>query len=72
MARKTNFFHIPVRGDTRKEVDNLKDQLKKKYPDATYDELIKIFIEKQNKITLSDKDIKIIMCKSRGIIIWEI
>jgi len=67
MRRKTNFSHIPVRGDTKKEVDELKQQLSNCYTEATYDELVRILLEKHKKLRLSDNDIKIIVGKMRGI-----
>jgi len=67
MVRKINFTQIGIRGDTKKEIDKLKEELEKCYPQATYDELMKIFLEKHNKITLSDRDVKKIILKTRGI-----
>jgi len=72
MRRKTNFSHIPVRGDTKEQVDKLKEQLAKCYNETTYDEIVRILLEKHRKLKLSDSDVKRIVGKMRGIKIWEI
>lgn len=64
-----NFSHIPVRYETKILVDKLKKQLSEKYNKATYDELMRILINKHNKIVISDKEIKELIAKSRGILI---
>ena len=69
MVRKTNFTQIGIRGETKKEIDELKKRLEECYPSATYDELMKILMEKNSKIIFSNRDIKKIILKERGIII---
>lgn len=66
--RKTNFSNIGVRGDTKKELDNLKRKLSNEYiSNATYDDLIRIFLQKNKKITLSKDELKDIVLKVKGV-----
>ena len=66
--RKTNFSNISVRGETKKEIDELKRKLSNEYlSDATYDDLINIFLRKNKKIVLSPNEFKELFVKSRGI-----
>jgi len=66
--RKTNFSNISVRGETKKEIDELKRKLSNEYlSDATYDDLINIFLRKNKKIVLSPNELKELFIKSRGV-----
>lgn len=67
MGRKTNFAHVPVVNETKRELDELKGKLREKgFYDVTYDELIQIFMEKNRKLALSDIQIREILRRSRG------
>lgn len=66
--RRTNYSNIGVRDDTKKELNELRDRLKEKYPDVTYDELLNIFLKKNQKITLTDAEIKRIIAQCRGVL----
>ena len=66
--RKTNFNNIGVRGDTKKELDELKKRLSEEYiSNATYDDLIRIFLQKNKKIVLSKEEISLLILKSKGV-----
>ena len=66
--RKTNFNNIGVRGDTKKELDELKKRLCEEYiSGATYDDLIRIFLQKNKKIVLSKEEISLLILKSKGV-----
>jgi len=67
MIRKRNFAHIPILNETKSEIDNLKNKLKEKYPDVTYEELVKILLEKNKNVIMSDLELRRLMNKSRGI-----
>jgi len=67
---KKNYAHVPVLEPTKKELEDLKDKLKEFYYEPTYDELIKILVEKNKKVVLSGNDVRKIMNKSRGVRIW--
>lgn len=69
MSRKKNFAHIPVGNETKKEIDELKDKLSEKIPNATYDELIQILLEKHKNLIFNEAKFKRIILKARGIII---
>jgi hypothetical protein len=64
---KRNYSHIAVRDDTKQIVDELKKKLCEKYNDATYDELMKILLNKHEKILISEKEINELIAKSRGV-----
>lgn len=66
--RKTNFSNIGIRDDTKKELNDLKEKLEQKYPDVTYDELMNVLMKKHEKVVLTDKDIKNIIARCRGIL----
>lgn len=66
--RKTNFRNVGIRGETKNELDNLKRKLSEEYiSDATYDDLIRIFLQKNKKITLSKDEIKELIIKVKGV-----
>ena len=66
--RKTSFRNIPVRGDTQKSLSDLKTKLGKQYLDgATYDDIIRILLSKNEKIILSHNELKDLLLKSRGV-----
>ena len=66
--RKTNFNNIGVRGDTKKELDELKKRLSEEYiSNATYDDLIRIFLQKNKKIVLSKEEISLLILKTKGV-----
>ena len=66
--RKTNFNNIPIRGETKKELDELKEKLSKEYiHNATYDDLIKIFLQKNKQIVLSQNEIRNLLLKPKGV-----
>ena len=66
--RKTNFRNIGVRGETKRELDELKKRLSKEYiSNATYDDLIRIFLQKNKKIILSENELKDLLLKPKGI-----
>lgn len=68
MVRKTNFSNIGVRGETKKEFEELKKMLNDKYiPDATSDDLMKILLEKNKKITLTPEELKNFIVKIKGV-----
>jgi len=69
MGRKTNFAHIAIQDSTKKEIDELKRKLEETYGTSTYDELMKIFIEKNKKLVLPNNEVKKVISKSRGVII---
>jgi hypothetical protein len=64
---KQNFRHIAIRNETKKTVDELKEQLAKKYSKATYDELLLILLNKHEKFMMSEAEIKKLLAKSRGV-----
>jgi len=66
--QKRNFAHIPVLPETKLEIDNLKKQLSEKYPNATYEELVRILLKKNNNITLPESEIRKLIGNSRGVI----
>jgi hypothetical protein len=66
--QKRNFAHIPVLAETKTEIDNLKKELSKKYPNATYEELVQILLRKNNNITLPESEIRKLIGTSRGVI----
>jgi len=67
--RKTNFSNIGVRGDTKKELEELKNKLSEEYiRDATYDDLMKIFLQKNKKIILSQNELNKLLLNSRGVV----
>ena len=66
--RKTNFNNIGVRGDTKKELDELKKRLSEEYiSGATFDDLIRIFLQKNKKITLSKDEIRELVIRTKGV-----
>ena len=66
--RKTNFNNIGVRGNTKKELDELKKRLSEEYiSNATYDDLMQIFLQKNKKIVLSKEEISLLILKSKGV-----
>lgn len=66
--RKTNFHNIAIRGNTKAEIDELKRKLQEDYlPNATYDDLLKALLEKNKRIKMSPKDLKILLAKSKGV-----
>jgi hypothetical protein len=67
MGRKTNFAHIPVREDTKKELDKLKEKLGQYYENPSYEKLMRVFLEKNKKIVFTGNDIIKIMSKKRGV-----
>jgi hypothetical protein len=66
--RKTNFSNIGIRDETKKELEELKKRLCENYlSDATYDDLIRIFLKKNKKITLNQNELKELLLSQRGI-----
>lgn len=66
--RKTNFAHVPIYKQTKDELDKLKDELEiNGYNNVSYEELMKIFLEKNKKVKLLDNDIRRILSSSRGV-----
>jgi len=66
--RKTNFNNIGVRGNTKKELDKLKKRLSEEYiSGATYDDLIRIFLQKNKKIVLSKEELSLLILKPNGV-----
>jgi len=70
MGRKTNFAHIAIQESTKRDIDKLKLRLEESYGTSTYDELMKIFLEKNKKLTLPSNEVKRVISKSRGVMIW--
>jgi len=65
---KTNFRNVGVRGDTKEELEELKNKLCEIYfPKATYDDLIRIFLQKNKRITLNGNELKELLLRSKGI-----
>lgn len=69
MLRHKNFAHIPVNPETKEEIDELKKKLQDKYPNITYEEMMKIFLEKNKNIVMTENELKRLLAKSRGVII---
>jgi len=69
MGRKTNFAHIAIQESTKRDIDKLKLRLEESYGTSTYDELMKIFLEKNKKLTLPSNEVKRVISKSRGVMI---
>lgn len=66
--RKTNFSNIGIRGETKKELEELRKILNEEYlSNATYDDLMKIFLKKHKKITLTPNELKSLLSESRGV-----
>jgi len=66
--RKTNFSNIGIRGETKEELDKLKEKLATEYiSNATYDDLIRIFLRKNKKIILSEGEIRDLLLKPKGV-----
>jgi len=69
MVRRKNFAHVPVREETKFELDKLKKRLAESFNSPTYDELINLFIEKNKHTFIPKEDLKRFILKSRGVVI---
>lgn len=58
MGRKKTFKPVPVRGETKDELDKLKRELEKIYNDPTYDDLMTVMIRKHEKIAFKEREIQ--------------
>lgn len=67
MGRKTNFVHIAVHEDTKKEVEELLRKLEMQYNKANYDEVIQILLSKNRNVIFSRVEIDSIMSKLRRV-----
>lgn len=66
--RRTNFAHVPIQKDTKEQLDRLKARLEEFYPNVTYEELMSVFLAKNEKIVLSSNEVKKIISQKRGVI----
>jgi len=63
-----NYFHVPINDNYEEEIKRLKTELEKKgYSNVSWTELMAILLEKNRRMTLSDKEVENIMKKMRGI-----
>jgi hypothetical protein len=67
VGRKTNFVHIAVHEDTKKEVEELLRKLEMQYNKANYDEVIQILLSKNRNVIFSRVEIDSIMSKLRRV-----
>jgi uncharacterized protein (DUF302 family) len=59
---------VPINDNYEEEIKRLKTELEKKgYSNVSWTELMAILLEKNRRMTLSDKEVENIMKKMRGI-----